>query len=64
MTWVIVALLMGILAQLGLIASAITRLQRTVISASDLNLEAHKRLLAHFENVERERNRPNLLDYD
>lgn len=63
MTWVIV-LLVVILVQLGLIANVLVKLQHTVISASDLNLEAHARLLAHFEDIERERNRSNLDDYD
>jgi hypothetical protein len=33
--------------------SGIASIEKTIIAASDLNLEAHQRLLEHFEDLER-----------
>ena len=34
------------------VSSRLVQLRRAVIAASDLNLEAHQRLLKHFETLE------------
>lgn len=53
MTWVIVLLVL-ILLQLCFLGLNIGEARKAAIAASDLNLEAHARLLAQLEAIERQ----------
>lgn len=58
MTWVIIFLTLNTLIlalAVFVIDFSFTRTARLIISASDLNLKAHTKLLEHFEGLERDK---------
>lgn len=54
MIWLLAFIALELAVIFVLLDFRLTAIQRTMISASDLNLEAHQRLLDHFAKLERD----------